>query len=320
MRVNRGLVFWGVALVTAGAVALAIQSDLVAADVARDAWRLWPVALIVIGLAVIAARTPFAMAATLVAGLVVGGLAGTLVAGWPDGLSIGCGGEASEQVTADGDFTADTAEVELDFNCGDLAVATRAGTTWDVEARHAPGAQPSVDSGAGSLRVRVGGASFIGLADARQAWDVTLPTDVELALEVNANAASSSLDLANATLSDLSIDANAGEVALELGGASVGELSLDANAGSVGITVDDGTTATGSIQMNAGSLELCVPDGVAVAITLNDDNITFSHDLDDSGLTRSGDTWRGGDGTADLSLEVEGNAASLAYNPDGGCS
>ena len=30
MRVNRGLVFWGVALVTAGAVALAIQSNLIA--------------------------------------------------------------------------------------------------------------------------------------------------------------------------------------------------------------------------------------------------------------------------------------------------
>ena len=37
MHANRGLVFWGVALVTAGAVALAIQSNLIAADAARDA-------------------------------------------------------------------------------------------------------------------------------------------------------------------------------------------------------------------------------------------------------------------------------------------
>ena len=64
-------------------------------------------------------------------------------------------------------------------------------------------------------------------------------------------------------------------------------------------------------------------DGVAVdavAITLNDDNITFSHNLDDSGLSRSGDTWRSGDGTADVTLDIEGNAASFNYNPDGGCS
>ena len=75
MRVNRGLVFWGVALVTAGAVALAIQSNLIAGETAREAWRLWPVVLIVIGVAVISARTPFAMVATLAAGLVVENIA-----------------------------------------------------------------------------------------------------------------------------------------------------------------------------------------------------------------------------------------------------
>ena len=105
MRVNRGLVFWGVALVTAGAVALAIQSNLIAGDTAREAWRLWPVVLIVIGVAVISARTPYAMVATLAAGLVAGGLAGTLVAGWPDGMSIGCGGETDSRTAANGDFT-----------------------------------------------------------------------------------------------------------------------------------------------------------------------------------------------------------------------
>src|SRR5688572_9254270 len=120
MSVNRGLIFWGVALVTAGAVALAIQSDVIPAETARQAWRLWPVALIVIGLAVISARTPFALMAIMAAGLVVGGLGGTLVTGWPDGLSIGCGGDLDSRATADGVFTADGAEVELDFNCGDL--------------------------------------------------------------------------------------------------------------------------------------------------------------------------------------------------------
>ena len=48
MRINRGLVFWGVALITAGAVALAIQSGVIAGESARDLWRFWPVVLIVI--------------------------------------------------------------------------------------------------------------------------------------------------------------------------------------------------------------------------------------------------------------------------------
>ena len=51
-------------------------------------WRFWPVIIIVIGLAVIAARTQFAVIATVVAGLVVGGMAGTLVAGLPRRLQL----------------------------------------------------------------------------------------------------------------------------------------------------------------------------------------------------------------------------------------
>ena len=49
MHVNRGLVFWGVALVTAGAVALAIQTGAIEAESAREVWQYWPVVLIVIG-------------------------------------------------------------------------------------------------------------------------------------------------------------------------------------------------------------------------------------------------------------------------------
>lgn len=321
MHANRGLVFWGVALVTAGAVALAIQSNLVAADAARDAWRLWPIVLIVIGLAVISARTPFALVATLAAGIVAGGLAGTLVAGWPDGLSIGCGGETDERVTADGSFGADSAEVVLDFNCGELDLATGDGSAWAVDARHASGAEPTITSDDGALRVRAEhGGGFLGFADGRQAWDVTLPTGVELALDIEANAASSRLDLDGADLGQLSLDANAGEVDLGLGGAAVDELAINANAGSIALTIDGDSTVTGSVEMNAGALELCVDPDVSIAISIDDDNVTFNHDLDTSGLTRQGDTWRSGDGAADVTLAVEGNAASFTYNPDGGCS
>lgn len=321
MRVNRGLIFWGVALVTAGAVALAIQSDLIAGETAREAWRLWPLVLIVIGLAVIGARTPFALPATLAAGLVAGGLAGTLVAGWPDGMTIGCGGETDSRAAANGEFTGAAANVELDFDCGDLAVSMAQGSAWNVEALYGSDSEPEISSDAASMRVRLDDAGgFIGFADSRQDWDVELPLDTELALDVNADAASSVLDLDGANLSTLSIDANAGEVRLGLGGAAVGELSIDANAGSVDLTVDQATTVDGRIEMNAGSMDLCVADGTSVAITVSDDNITFSHDLDGSGLTRSDDTWRSDDGTADVTLEIEGNAASFSYNPDGGCS
>jgi hypothetical protein len=319
VRINRGLVFWGVALITAGAVALAIQSGVIAGESARDLWRFWPVVLIVIGIAVIAARTPFALAATLVAGLVVGGMAGTLITGWPDGIGIGCGGQADELVSSEGSF-AGSASVDLDFNCGELAISTASGSDWSVGARYGGGNEPRISADDGSLRVSADGDGPFGFADRRQEWNVTLPTDADLGLSVDANAASSQLDLDDATLTELGIDANAGEVNVRLPGASVDGLSVDANAGSISIDTDEATTLSGSIEMNAGSLELCVAESASVAITVDEDNITFSHNLDDSGLTRTGDTWSNGGGAAAITLTVSGNAASFTLNPEDGCS
>jgi hypothetical protein len=318
MQVNRGFAFWGVALITAGVVALAIQAGLIPGESARQAWRLWPVVLVVIGLSIIASRTPFALVAIVLAGLVAGGLAGTLVAGLPDGIEVGCGGEPSETTTADGSFEG-AAEVELDFSCGDLAVTTAEGTDWTVVARHGSDNEPQIRAEADSLRVSAEGGGFIPFTDeSRQAWDVVLPTEATIDLTVDANAASSRLDLKGADLSSLAIDANAGDVQVGLAGATVADLGVDANAGSLSIAADGSTSLSGSVEMNAGSLEVCAPDGVVVAITIEDD-ITFSHNLDDLGLTRSGNTWSTGDGEPAISIDIDGNAASLTLNPEGGC-
>ena len=169
-------------------------------------------------------------------------------------------------------------------------------------------------------KCRADDGGVIGFANARQDLDVTLPSDVTIALDVEANAGSSNLALGGMGLPDLSVDVNAGDVEIDLAGTSAGDLSVSANAGSVSIIVDESTTTDGSISVNAGSVDLCVADGTAVEISINDSNIMFSHNLDDSDLDRSGDTWRGGDGPADVILEAEGNAASLNYNPTGGCS
>ncbi len=319
MRINRGLVFWGVALVTAGVVALLVQSGSIDPGWARGLWRFWPVILIVIGLAVIAARTPFALPVTLIAGLVVGGVVGSLVAGWPNGMSIGCGGEPDESVTESGEFSG-AASIDLDFNCGDLDVSTQGGSGWNLDAGYAGGAEPRVESSADSLSVKADDVGILGFADARQEWSLMLPTDVDLAMTVSANAHSSRLDLADASVTSLKLSANAGSTNVDVSGADVAGLEIDANAGSVVLTADDGTTLEGSLEINAGSIDLCVPESAGVEITLEDENITFSDNLDESGLTREGDTWRSGDGTPAVSLRVDGNAASFTLNPEDGCS
>jgi cell wall-active antibiotic response 4TMS protein YvqF len=319
VRANTGLIFWGVALVTAGVVALAVQAGNIDESTIREAWRFWPVIIIVIGLAVIASRTPFAVIATIVAALVVGGLGGTLVAGVPEGFSFGCEAEAAgETVSEKGSFGTDP-EVDLDLNCGELTVRTAAGSDWSFEARHA-GEPPRIEADDEGLRVESPDTlAFFGFGEAEQSWNLTLPTETKMGLSVDANAASSRLELGGASLSRLELDANAGDVDIALTGAMVDELTVDANAGSISIEVDDATRLTGSVEMNAGSLELCAPDGVGVAITVSDDNPSFSHNLDELGLSRDGEVWRGGSGEA-VTLSVEGNAASLTINPDGGCT
>lgn len=318
MRINRGLVFWGVALITAGAVALAIQSSVIDGAQARELWRFWPVVLILIGLSIIAARTPLALVGTLVTGVVVGGLVGTLVSGWPNALSIGCGGTPDQLVSQNGTF-GDRATVDLDFNCGDLVVSMADGDAWDVDAMYAGNRAPRITSTSRRLHVESRNDGFPGFNEGRQDWTVVLPRDVQLALEIDANASSSQLDLGGGSFNQLDIETNAGSVVLDLDGAAVGDLSIDANAGSVSITADGDSSVSGSVSVNAGSVELCVADGVGVAITIRDENITFSHNLDSSGLSRSGDTWSTS-GTANITLRVSGNAASFNLNPEGGCS
>ena len=318
MQINRSLIFWGVALVTAGIVALLIQSGAISGESARQAWRLWPILLVAIGVAVIASRTPFAALGVVLAGIVAGGLAGSLVAGVPDGLSVGCGGETTETVEADGSFT-ETGVVVLDLSCAELDVSTQDGADWSVTARHGRDEEPQISSDDGSLRVTAEGGGFPGFSESRQAWEVVLPTEPELSLEVASNAASSRLDLGDAAFSSLDIDANAGEIDLSLPGTNVGDLRVDANAGAITIRTDAATTVGGSVQMNAGSLEICAPDDLPIAITIEDENVTFSHNLDERGLERQGDTWSTTGADADVRLDIEGNAASFTLNPDGGC-
>ncbi|MGH2357393.1 MAG: LiaI-LiaF-like domain-containing protein [Candidatus Limnocylindria bacterium] len=316
MRRNSGLLFWGVALITAGALALAVQAGVLSRDALSDAWRYWPVLLIVIGVAIIAARSPLGLPVTLVAGVAVGAVGGALLAGAPIGL--GCGGEPTERTTADGAFESGAAEMDIEFSCGDLAMSMEEGDAWSLDARHGGGSDPAVAGSGSSLSLVTEGDGFFGVSG-RSEWQLTLPADVMLDLSVDANAASSRLDLGGGQFGTLSLGANAGDMTLDLAGAEADELTAELNAGSMTVILDGETSATGSLGVNAGSITLCAPDDVALAITIEGDNVTFSHDLDESGLDRSSNTWRSGSGAAAVELSVEGNAASFSFNDPEAC-
>jgi hypothetical protein len=319
MPVNRGLVFWGLALVTGGAVALAAQLGYIDRHALAGTWRLWPLVLVAIGLSIILARTGLALIGTIAAALVLGFAGGAFIAVGPG--NVACGGSETAQLTkSSGRFNA-PADVNLQFDCGTLNVGMTDGNAWTV-ASGSGDAQPRIAPDASSLTVSSQTNQWWGAG--RQRWVVTLPTGKSHGLQVEANAADTSLELAGGRFDQLVVHPNAGSLRLDLMGAIVKELDLALNAGSASIIVDSGSRLGGSLHVNAGSIELCTDREVALGLTVKE-NITLSTNLDSSGLIRVGDTWTnssraGGFGHYNVELTIEGNAGSFTLNPEGGCA
>jgi hypothetical protein len=316
MHINRGLVFWGVALVTAGVVALAVQQRYIDPEALAGAWRLWPVVLIAIGLSIVLSRTPFAVFGTIAAALVVGAAGGAIISVGPGFASCG-GPEPTSLATREGAFTADGASVDLDFNCGSLEVGIADGNGWRVASGQSDGDEARIEATDTSLAVSTPDRGFMG---GEQRWVIGLGSDLTYAMSIDVNAATTLLNLAGGSFSELSVDPNAGTLTFDLRGTSVTSLSLDMNAGSASFQVDDGTDLEGSVGMNAGSIEFCADPNTALRFTVQE-NLTFSQDLDESDLVRTGDTWTSANFDADrrIDLRLEGNAASFSFNPEGGC-
>jgi hypothetical protein len=318
MHINRGLLFWGLALVTAGVVALAASQGWFDREVLIEAWRLWPLILIAIGLAIVLSRTPFALLGTVVAALVVGTAGGAAFTVGPGVVSCGDGPTSTE--TSSGDFTAPDAAVHVDLNCGELDMALGDGSAWHAVTGINAEDPAELASDGVSLRLSSEGGSFPFRRE-RQEWALTLGREVSYDISASLNAADSRFDLAGGRFSRISLDPNAGSVHMDLTGAEVLDFSVSLNAGSLSLMTDAETDLTGVINVNAGAVSVCAAEGTAMRFTVSA-NVTFAHDLDESGLAQSGDTYTSASfesAAHRIDLRLEGNAASFDLNPEDGC-
>jgi len=319
VTLNRGLLFWGLALITTGAVALATQQNYLDRDALAGAWRLWPLILIAIGVSVVLSQTPLAIVGTIVAALVVGTAGGALIAVGPGFASCG-GAEPTTLETERGQFSG-AAQVTLDFNCGSLEVATTVDEEWTVRSGREGGDPAGVAADGESLHVE-SGQNDRWWDGGRQLWIVSLPTDATYELYVTPNAAETTIDLGGGRFTVVSLHPNAGSITLDLTDAQVDTLDMSLNAGSASVIIGQGPAMDASMNVNAGSIEICTEDGVALQVRTNA-NITFSHNLEDSDLVQAGDTWSTpgyADADEQVTIDVEGNAASFTLNPEGGCA
>ena len=318
MRVRRGLLFWGLFLIPLGGITLLVRAGVLDADQLSDAWRLWPLILIGIGVAIVLGRTRTAVVGTAVVALVLGTLGGAAIAGghvWIGDLSDCASGSrpTDEHLVRDGTFDP-AAAVRLELRCGSLAVTTTGGGAWHLDAAHR-GPAPLLDSSPGRLDVRVPA----GGGQRRNDWTVTLPAAGTGTIAITANAASATVDLPGSHLTRFAADMNAGDLRIDASGGAIDELDLSMNAGRIRVVAGP-VNLRGDVSLNAGAFDLCVPDGVGLRFDVTD-QLTFGHNLGDRGLVRSGSTWTRAAAGVDQTIElaVDGSAASFRLNPDGGC-
>lgn len=323
MRIDRNLVGFGLFLITVGAVMVAVREGVVAEESARRAWSLWPLILVGVGLSIALAGRPGAAIGGLVTAMTFGVIVGGIAASGSFGFGGICSGDRDRGTAfpnASGEL-ADGGSVVVGQDCGDLTVTTVAGSTWSVSGVSTDGRQPQVESSSEQLKLESSGATAF-LFDATAAWDLVLPRDRVLDVEIEANAGDARLTLAGARLSDLTIERNAGSIDVDLREiAALDELSLDVNAGSATLRLP-AANLDGSLSVNAGSLSICAPPGIGLRIRL-EGSFAASNDFDEHGLIDVGGAWETpGYATAELrvALLAEVNAGSLSLDPVRTCA
>jgi hypothetical protein len=318
--VSRGAVFWGVALLTAGVVVLAIQQGWISDQVLDQAASWWPLFLIGAGVAIISAGA-LGVIATAAAGLLLGILIGGFVGGGV-GFSTACGTEdpGALQAYQDGTF-AGSADVEIELNCVTLEVGGGAGTDWSVEADEDGSEQLELSPTEDGFHLQTD--DTVAGSTHRLHVGATIPADDGTNLSSSLNAGDATFDLSDGHWGDINLSGNAVAIHVDLSGADADSFQASMNAGALDIQLANDTAVDVlELSANAGSFDVCAPDDIGLAVTIGS-SVATGHNLDEAGLIEDGNVWRTpGYASADTQIEItfSGNAAAFTLNPEGGCS
>jgi hypothetical protein len=318
MRVDRGRLNWGIFFIVLGAVPLAYQQGLVSSSAVGDAWRLWPLVIVGIGLAFVLSRTPaFFLGGTVVA-ICLGLVFGSALAIGPN-VGCGDGGHNTVGVSQSGAF-AGNSSVNLDLQCGSATVTTTSDSQWRVVANNSGGRLPQITSGPGLLSVTSANGKGWSFDRGKDDWQVGLPSGVPINLTASLDMGDAHFTLASANLATARFDLNLGSMHVDLTGAKVGTLNVSTNLGAAYVTLDGSSDLTGHLETNLGSLDVCLPANLGVRVTASDS--LSSSDFSGSGLVKSGSAWQtpGYDGAAHkANLTFDTSLGSLKLHPAGGC-
>ena len=317
MTVNRRFLYWGVFLVAAGAVTLVAQGTAASDDLVAQALRLWPVAVIALGIGLLLRRTRFGLAGGMLAAAMPGLLLGGLIVAVPR-LVPDCGvAEAASLATRQGTFVG-AASVDLTLRCGDVSVTTAPGNGWQLQAGDATGEAATVDASSNRLSVSSSGRQRpFDLIRGGDTWRLTLPVANRLDLTAEVDAGRGRFDLAGAQLGNVQLAVNAGDTRLDLSQATMAHLSMRVSAASATVlfpTQDFGA----DLSVNAGSLRVCAASDLGLRIRSQ----AVLGSTNYAGLVHNGNAWESpGYATANhhADVTITANVGSVDVNPIGGC-
>jgi hypothetical protein len=320
MRVDRRFLFWGIFLVAIGGVLVAADLRAVDTPTLADALRLWPLAVVAIGLSLVLRRTRLSLPGLLLAAAVPGLVLGAAFAVAPR-FPGDCRarGELARVATTRGIFDG-PATVSVRSGCGSLNVRTAPGDNWQLDAGNTAGRTPKVDSSARSLSIDTASDHRWSVLDSgRDAWDLALPTSHLDRLSVVVFAGHGQIALPGARIDRLGLTVNAAEMVVDASVAAVADVSAAVNVGSLSIRLPAASDLVGSLRVGAGQLRICVPPGLGLRVTSKG----VSERVRVNGLQQTASEWQStnyASATHRADLTLSATLSTVEIDPIGGCA
>jgi hypothetical protein len=320
MAIHRRFLYAGLFLVALGGVMVLTQLVPLDESTLRQGLRLWPLAIIAVGLAIIVRRTRISLPAGVLAAVAPGLLLGGTFAIGPK-VTFECNDATVPPMTFSQSGTIVGAPlVDIGTGCGASTITTAPGGGWSVRAGSSDGIDPDIAAGPTSLSINSAGhgGRQLMFGARREAWDVTLPSTLEL-LSLTANANDMAVRLPDSRVGDLTLEANASRVRIDATGSQLSELNIDANFSSVAVVLPATTHLAGSLELNAGSLRICQPAGTGLWVRFTGDG---PREVTVAGIRWSADQWQDTDNVLSsyqAELDVDTTFGSVEINPIGGC-
>ena len=186
-----------------------------------------------------------------------------------------------------------------------------------MEATQSGETPPAVVATADRLEVRQdfsGDAFLVFTQEARNDWDVGLPAEAALSVDMTLNAGAADVDLGPGPIDAFEGTYNASDVDLDLSGAvslAPTRLDLTYNASSGRLALPAGPVS-GEVTLNASSLLLCLPVGTPARLEYR--STLGSDDLGSIGFEQSGDVWTSPEyeaGSTGIDLDVKSTVSSM---------